>query len=117
MKKTTTPIYDILGISTATLCLIHCILFPLFTLLPFAVFHNEWVDTAFACIGMFVVSKILLSDAPQKVKIILGISILLIITSVVLELLYNVNFGLVYTGGFGMIAGHILNYKSHLKIE
>ena len=113
MKKTITPIYDILGISTATLCLIHCIIFPLLTLLPFAVFHNEWVDTAFACIGMFVVSKILMSNASLKVKIILGVSILFIVVSVILELLFNFNSYLLYIGGVGMIVGHILNYKNH----
>jgi hypothetical protein len=111
-NKNTTP-YDILGISSATLCLIHCILFPLFALIPFGFSEDYLVDTFFACIGMLVVSKILMSNATSTVKIILGISVILIVLSVLLEIVFDIHSGLIFVGGIGMIIGHILNFKSH----
>ncbi|SNB43832.1 MerC mercury resistance protein [Flavobacterium psychrophilum] len=115
MKKRTTVILDILGISSATLCLIHCLLFPIITILPLGLSHNHWVDLFFACIGMFVVSKIILSNTTKLVKIILSLSISIIIVGVVIELLCNRNTYLVIIGGIIMIIGHYLNYKSHLN--
>jgi hypothetical protein len=104
---------DILGISSATICMAHCLIFPLLSILPFGLQNNSWVDIAFACIGMFVVSKLLMSDALKKVKIILGISILIVLTGVILEVVFDIGNELVLIGGIGMIMGHYLNYKSH----
>ena len=115
INKKTTP-YDIMGISSATLCLIHCIVFPLFALIPFGFSDDNIVDTFFACIGMFVVSKILMSDARRIIKLILGISIVLIVVSVLLEIAFEINTGLIFVGGIGMIIGHYLNFKSHKHI-
>lgn len=113
MKKQSLVVLDVLGISSATLCMIHCLLFPLLSIIPLGFSNNHWVDTFFACIGMFVVSKILMSNASLKVKIILGVSILFIVVSVTLEILFNFNSYLLYIGGIGMIIGHSLNYKNH----
>lgn len=104
---------DILGISSATLCLIHCVIFPLFTIIPFGFSDNYLVDTFFACIGMFAVSKIMMSNTRKIVKIILGISMLTMIVSILLEIIFDIHFGLILMGGIGMIIGHYLNFKSH----
>jgi len=113
MKNSTTKPYDILGISSATLCLIHCVLFPILTIIPFGLSDNPFIDSIFVCIGMFVVSKVLMSDASKKVKYILGISILIIIASILLELFFDFDSGLILVGGLGMIVGHYLNFKDH----
>jgi hypothetical protein len=115
MKKNSTSPYDILGISTATLCLIHCIVFPILTIIPFGFYDNIVIDTLFACIAMLVVSKILMSNATKKVKFILGISIAIIVTSIILEIFFKIHLELISIGGIGMIIGHFLNYKSHIK--
>lgn len=115
MKIKPASVLDILGISSATICLAHCLIFPLLTILPIGFIHNEYVDTAFTCIGMFVVSKILMSNAAINVKIILGISILLIIIGVFIEILFNNDSWLILIGGFGMIVGHIINFKIRNK--
>ena len=115
MKKSSSIILDILGISSATLCLIHCIFFPIITILPLGLCHNHWVDLFFACIGMFVVSKIILSNAIRLVKIILFVSICMVTTGVILESQCGINTNLVIIGGVVMITGHYLNYKSHSK--
>ncbi|TCN55410.1 MerC domain-containing protein [Flavobacterium circumlabens] len=112
INKKTTP-YDILGISSATLCLIHCIVIPLLTIIPFGLTDNYIVDLFFACIGLIVVSKILMSEATNTVKIILTISIFIIFVSILLEIAFDIDFGLILFGGIGMIIGHIINFKSH----
>jgi hypothetical protein len=115
MKNTTTKPYDILGISSATLCLSHCIVFPILTIVPFGLCDSTFIDSLFASIGMFVVSKVLMSNATTTVKYILGISILTIILSVVLDLIFHLHTELILIGGLGMIVGHILNFKNHKK--
>lgn len=113
MKNMTTKPYDILGISSASLCLFHCIVFPILTIIPFGFSDSAFIDSIFACIGMFVVSKILMSTATKKVKYILIFSIILIITSVIIELLFELHSELILVGGLGMIIGHLINYKNH----
>jgi len=115
MNSSMTKTYDILGVSSATLCLVHCIVFPLLTIVPFGFSDNVFIDSIFACVGMFVVSKILISDAAKTVKYILGVSILFIIASVLLEVLLGWHSGLILVGGIGMIIGHFLNFKDHDK--
>lgn len=104
---------DILGISSASICLIHCMALPVLTALPFAFFDHALVDLFFACIGIFVLVKILRGSASQLVKIILGTSLFLILSSIVLELVFELHTPIIYVGGFGMILGHYLNLKTH----
>lgn len=115
MKKQSIAILDILGISSASLCLIHCLIFPLLSIIPFGFSNNHWIDVFFACIGMFVVSKIVRSKTSKKVKLILITSITIVIIGVVLENIWDLNTKMVLIGGIGMIIGHILNYESHSK--
>jgi hypothetical protein len=117
MKLKPTSVLDILGISSATICLLHCLIFPLITIFPFAFVQNHYIDTAFACIGMFVVSKIVLSNASFKVKIILSCSIILVIIGVCLEILLDFESWFILIGGLGMIIGHLLNFKNHKKSQ
>ncbi len=115
MKKQPLMVLDVLGISSASLCMIHCLLFPLLSIIPFGFSNNHWIDVFFACIGMFVVSKVILSSATTLVKIILCCAITLIIGGVVLELLFNRDNSLIIIGGLLMIFGHILNFKTHSR--
>lgn len=115
MKKESIAVLDILGISTASLCLVHCLLFPLLSIIPLGLSNNHWIDVFFVVIGMFVVSKIVRSKASKKVKIILTSSITVVIIGVFLEIIWDINTKMVLIGGIGMIIGHLLNYKSHLK--
>ena len=69
MKKQSIVVLDILGISTASLCLVHCLLFPLLSLIPLGFLDYHWIDIFFAYIGMFVVSKIVMSATSQQNQI------------------------------------------------
>jgi MerC mercury resistance protein len=113
MKKQSIAILDILGISSASLCLVHCLLFPILSVIPFGLHQNHWIDVFFVCIGMFVVSKILQTNATKKVKIMLTVSLLVVLIGVVIELVYELDTPLVLFGGIGMIIGHVLNFTHH----
>lgn len=112
MKKTTTPFYDILGISSATICLVHCLVFPFLTILPLGLSHNPFIDLLFATIGLFVIIKII-KKSGLLVTSILVVSMALIWISVLSEIILDIHLDLIFIGGIGMIIGHLLNYKLH----
>lgn len=112
MKKIRTSFYDILGISSATICLVHCLIFPLLTILPLGLSHNPFIDLLFASIGLFAILKII-KKSSLLVSSILVVSMALIWISVLTELLLDIHLDLIYFGGIGMIIGHLINYKLH----
>ncbi|MGE6352437.1 MerC family mercury resistance protein [Flavobacterium sp. NPDC079362] len=112
MKKFTTPFYDILGISSATICLVHCLVFPLLTILPIGLSHNPFIDLIFAVMGLFAIFKII-NKSSLLISTILVISMALIWISVLSELFLEIHLDLIFIGGIGMIIGHFLNYKNH----
>jgi len=114
MKKISTSFYDILGISSATICLVHCLIFPLLTILPLGLSHNPFIDLLFASIGLFAILKIIKKSA-LLVSTILVVSMALIWISILTELLLEIHLDLIYFGGIGMIIGHLINYKLHRK--
>ncbi|MEO7977039.1 MerC domain-containing protein [Flavobacterium sp.] len=112
MKKTIAPLYDILGISNATICLVHCLIFPLLAILPLSLIHNSYIDFVFASIGLFAVFKII-KESSLLISSILIVSMVLIWISVLTEFFLDVHLNLILIGGIGMVIGHFLNYKSH----
>jgi hypothetical protein len=114
MKKTTTSLYDILGISSATICLAHCLVFPLLAILPLGISHNPFIDLIFAIIGIFAILKSIKKSNLLVISILI-ISMSLIWMSILSELLLGIHLNLIWLGGTGMIIGHFLNYKSHKK--
>lgn len=114
MKKITSSFYDILGISSATICLVHCLIFPLLTILPLGLSHNPIIDLLFASIGLFAVFKIT-KKSTLLVSSILIVSMGLIWISILTDLFLEIHLDLIYFGGIGMIIGHLINYKLHRK--
>jgi hypothetical protein len=112
MKKTTTPFYDILGISSATICLVHCLVFPLLTILPLGISHNPFIDLIFASIGLIAILKII-KKSNLLVAAILIVSMSLIWITVLSEIILDIHLDIIYIGGIGMIIGHFLNYRWH----
>jgi hypothetical protein len=91
------------------------LVFPILSIIPFGFSDTHWIDIFFACIGMFVVSKIMMSKTSKKVKFVLASSITIVIIGVVLEIIWKIKTQMILIGGIGMIIGHLLNYKSHSK--
>ncbi|MDN3675488.1 MerC domain-containing protein [Flavobacterium branchiarum] len=116
MKTKTTFNWDILGISSATICLVHCLVLPILTIVPLGITHNPIIDLLFASIGFFAVIKIV-KKATLLVSSILLLSITLIFISIIIEIILDVHTVLIFIGGIGMIIGHILNYLIHKKID
>ena len=112
MKKSTTPFYDILGLSSATICLVHCLVFPLLTILPLGLSHNPFVNLFFATLGLFAIFKII-NKSSLLISTVLIISMALIWISVLTELFLDVHLDLIFIGGIGMIIGHLLNFNNH----
>ncbi|MCV9932408.1 MerC family mercury resistance protein [Flavobacterium sp. LS1R47] len=112
MKTKTTFNWDLLGISSATICFVHCLIFPILTIIPIGITHNPLIDLLFASIGFFAIIKIV-KKATLLVNSILIVSITLIFLSIVIEILLDVHTYLIFIGGIGMIIGHYLNYKNH----
>ena len=114
MKNLTVFFYDILGISSATICLIHCFIFPLLTILPLGLIHNPIIDLFFALIGLFAILKIM-KKSSLLVSAVLVVSIGLIWISILSEIILEIHLDLIYLGGIGMIIGHLLNYVQYKK--
>ena len=53
------------------------------------------------------------NDKTKFIKCILGFSIAFVIVGVVFEVVFNRESVISVLGGFGMIIGHALNYRSH----
>lgn len=111
MKKTQ-HLYDILGVSSATICVVHCLVFPFLTLLPLGLSHNPFIDLLFAITGVFAMIKIIKKSA-LLVTSILIVSMALIWITILAEIILDIHIDLLFTGGIGMILAHLLNYKSH----
>ena len=111
MNKTNVFKPDILGISSATLCLIHCLFVPLLTFLPLGQTHNPFIDLVFSVIGLIAVIKVI-KTAKLPVLIILCLSISLIIVDVLATLILDFHTNVMILGGIGMIIGHAINYKT-----
>ena len=111
MKKSFLLSLDFLGISSATMCMIHCLVFPLISFIPIGFSHNHWVDLIFASLGLYPVIKIVKTSSPLYIKIILSVSMGLIFYSIINTIVSHEHSMLLYFGGVGMVLGHILNFK------
>lgn len=114
MKNKKTAFLDILGISSAGLCMVHCLIFPLLTFIPIGLRNDSLIDLVFALVGLWAVIRIV-RNANLMVIVILLNSITLIIVSILIEIYMDIHSNFIYWGGFGMIVGHFLNYKSQSK--
>lgn len=106
-------ILDVVGISAAVLCLIHCIVFPLLLIIPLGISHNPYIDLAFLTIGTVVVFRLTKKIEKPWLKFLFWISVFLILISVLTDLIFDVHIPLIYAGAAGLITGHIINFKNH----
>ena len=116
MKTISTIKYDILGLSSASICLLHCLLFPLLTFITLPIEH-VYVDALFALIGMFVFFNILKSKTNIKIKMLLLIGNLVVFTGIFLHMFFNMDSILVVFGGLIMIFGHLINFKYQYTLK
>lgn len=113
--KQTLKNYDVIGMSAAFLCMVHCVVFPLLIFIPIGISHNPYIDLGFLFIGMWSVYKTTKKSHLLLAKCILWGSLGLISFSVAYDLLYHWHSPAIYIGAFGLIIGHILNFNGHKK--
>lgn len=113
MKSKPISIIDILGMSSAALCLVHCLFFPVITLFSMTLPHAAWIDICFAAISIIMFFKVVISQSKIYIKWILGVSITILMAGIIAEVFFSVESVMVVLGGFGMIVGHALNYRNH----
>lgn len=106
-------VLDVIGGSAAVLCLIHCIAFPILMIFPFGISHNPYIDLVFLSIGTVVVYRVTRKNTTKWLNILLWLSVALITVSVMSDLIFEVHLPLIYVGALGLIAGHVINFKSH----
>lgn len=106
-------VYDIIGISAAGLCLIHCAIFPVLLLLPMGLSHNPYIDLLFLVFGIPVVIKTTKTVQQLWLKYVFWISLILICVSVLGDLILHIHLPLIYLGAVGLITAHSINYKNH----
>ncbi len=106
---------DVLGVSSAALCTIHCLLLPFLALIPFSWRHNHWIDLSLALLGLAVVYQLANKERSNKLLFWLWFSIMLVLGSVIVTIFTTYHSQLIYLGSFGLILGHIINYKSSIK--
>lgn len=116
MKITKNKAFDLLGISSAGICLIHCLIFPLITIIPLGLSHNHYIDLVFAFIGLFAILRIKKLSQNKHIKYILWTSISLIFISIMIDISFHIHSPLIYFGAIGLIAGHLLNYFKNKKL-
>lgn len=112
MKAKSTSIYDILGISSASLCLIHCIIFPILAILPLGFTHNKIIDILFASVGIVIALKIIISSNNNIVKIIFVSGITIFVLNLIISIIFEIENELVILGGIIMIVGHLYNFRN-----
>lgn len=113
--KYKTKNYDLLGVSAALLCLVHCLVFPLLIFIPLGISHNPYIDLLFLTLGIWSVYKTARGSKSNSVKYLLAIGILLISISVGMDIFLHWHSPLMYIGAFALIAGHLINLKAHYK--
>ncbi|BAP31698.1 uncharacterized protein CHSO_2661 [Chryseobacterium sp. StRB126] len=106
-------ILDAVGISTAALCLIHCIVFPLLLVIPIGISHNAYIDLGFLAIGALIVYRLTKQITNRKLKSLFWVSIGLIAVSVAADFIFEVHLPLIYVGAAGLITAHLINFKNH----
>jgi hypothetical protein len=110
MSKKTLVNFDFVGISSASLCLFHCLLLPLLTSFPIAISHSHWIDWLFLGLSFAMVYKITGGNTPSFVKWHLAVALLVVVLGLAIELIYELETILVPIGSVGLVCGHLLRF-------
>src|SRR5690606_34988926 len=108
---------DLLGISAAGLCLVHCLIFPLLMIVPLGLAHNAYIDLTFLVIGVLVVFRITRKMKRHSgLKLLFWLALTLIGFSVGMDLIFHQHLPLIYIGAILLIIAHVLNFRrNHVR--
>lgn len=104
---------DALGVFSAGMCMIHCLVFPLFTLLPLEKTHNFWVDAILGGLSIGLAIKAMKKTNLVSVRLLFLVSILLLVFGLVIEGITLQHAQGLFWGGGGLIIAHCIHFKTH----
>lgn len=105
--------YDLIGITSSALCLLHCSILPLIMVIPVGISHNIYIDLVFLTIGTYPIYKILKNNINIYIKTLITTSFMLMFLSIIIEHFFHIHLYLIHIGSIGLILGHIINFKHH----
>lgn len=105
--------YDLLGMSAALLCLVHCVVLPLLVFIPIGISHNPYIDLLFLLIGAWSVYKTSKRSKRIIVKYMLWSGLLLITISIAMDIFLHLHSLLMYIGVSALVTGHVINMRNH----
>lgn len=112
---------DTLGILSAVLCLIHCLLFPLLILTGFMsdhwADHSAWMDYFFVVLAVFAVVSATRSTTRNDIKFWMWLSATWFSVSVLLHDTYSVAIVSSALSSVALVAVHTINFRQHLQVH
>ncbi|MBK6977405.1 MAG: MerC domain-containing protein [Cytophagaceae bacterium] len=108
---------DILGISSASLCVVHCLFTPVLMaiLSSFSWWHE--LSLFFLVISFYSAYETTRHNEFNKFQTIIWLSFILLTTCIIFEEDYNILHEVSYLASFGLIMGHILNIRHCQKCK
>lgn len=100
---------DIVGISSAVLCLIHCMVLPLVTTLSTSFFSSEAFCYAFLALGLFAVIKTARHTHLTQIKVGLWIGFTILTFAVLTEEIFTWSIVANVIGATILVMSHIAN--------
>ncbi|MBB5284311.1 hypothetical protein HNQ92_002454 [Rhabdobacter roseus] len=103
---------DLLGIASASLCVVHCLLTPI--LLVLAASSAGWwheVSYVFLLISYYALYETSRHCTNRRILLLIGSSLLVLTASVLLEDYFEWLHEVSYLASLGLITGHILNIR------
>jgi len=101
---------DILGMTSAALCAVHCLAMPILIAVSLT---YRWLDGLcyiFLAIGVYAAYRAT-KCSPLWLKVIIWGSLVMMLTSILLESVSPISVVLNYIAAAGLITGHYINYR------
>ncbi|AFL82680.1 MerC mercury resistance protein [Belliella baltica DSM 15883] len=131
IKRISTQSADLMGISASLLCLIHCLVFPVFISLGFIFspsenhihdhnhehVHFDWhiLDYLFILLAIWAVYNAVKSTQSKSIKIALWIAVSIFSIGVILHEIFDWMIIISFLSSVGLVIIHVINWKFHRK--
>ncbi len=105
--------FDVLGVLSASLCVLHCLAFPLLFVFPVPGGHGAWIDLAFLGLSTLAVVRVSRGSTRSFIKYLLLAGLGMTATFVALDIWLHIHTYLNYLGAGTLIVAHLINFRDH----
>lgn len=102
--------YDLIGVLSAALCLLHCLVTPLLLGASGFLGLSGVLCYAFAALGVWAAFHVTRGDVPLYLKLLIRGNMGLLILAIFLESFLHIGHTLVYISAIGLLIGHSINF-------